>query len=255
MSALAEVQRDAYVTSMMEHLRKFSPLQADALGSTGLPGVIQMGFRRSQAHGFTSRSSARFFLELMFLLGSEFDTDPQYPWAAEALAPTTPDDDPALRALALHQKTIEYLHAALGPQRQFVMAALERAADLRSEDCTQWSDPEEILAHFWTIFPEKCEVVGSAGLQALLTTAFELARTHNLPVRSGGCMLTVLMFSLGHRVVSDPSHPWVARLLGEPDLSAEERLASLEAKTRAYLRAVLAAARKGKSKEGPDGLL
>ena len=55
------------------------------MGGEWLKTLVNTGVSRARGHGFTLRGPLRLYLDLMFLFGSDFDTDPQYPWAGEVL--------------------------------------------------------------------------------------------------------------------------------------------------------------------------
>jgi hypothetical protein len=50
---------------------------------------VRRGVARAVELGFTKRGPIRLFLELEWLFGTGFDTDPQIPWAGEVLSDPT----------------------------------------------------------------------------------------------------------------------------------------------------------------------
>src|SRR5271156_5932319 len=70
---------------MVEHLKKFSAQQCKKAGEPGVRQVIRLGLENAGKYGLTNRGPVRFYIELMFMFGSYFDSDPQYPWARAAL--------------------------------------------------------------------------------------------------------------------------------------------------------------------------
>ncbi|MBK7353861.1 MAG: hypothetical protein IPJ05_10285 [Nitrosomonas sp.] len=75
----------SFEDEMVEHLAKFSPPLYKVVGEEQMRKVIRLGMSQAAQYGFTYRGPVRLYLELMLLFGSYFDTDPQYPWAAEIL--------------------------------------------------------------------------------------------------------------------------------------------------------------------------
>ena len=70
---------------MVVHSTDFSPL-CEVIGEGQLRVALRRAMARAGGYGFTYRGPIRLFIELMFLCGSAFDTDPQYPCGGEDLA-------------------------------------------------------------------------------------------------------------------------------------------------------------------------
>lgn len=71
---------------MVGHLRQFFPAQCDALGEEGLREIIRDGRTRAAHHGFRTRCDVCKYIDLMIVLGRDFDTDGRTRWAARILA-------------------------------------------------------------------------------------------------------------------------------------------------------------------------
>ncbi len=122
---------------LVGHLREYAPRHSEALGGPGIRQVIRLGLDRAAAYGFTTRRTARFYLEMMYLLGSDFDTDPLLPWVAAVL--TDPDlADPMTRADRHYDAATTYRAAVFGPDYEHETEALRRAAGKCYED---WRTP------------------------------------------------------------------------------------------------------------------
>jgi hypothetical protein len=67
--------------------------------------LITVAPARSQRKGFSRRASVRFYIETAILLGIDFETDPQYPWARQIRA--APASDEMERADPLHARGID----------------------------------------------------------------------------------------------------------------------------------------------------
>jgi len=96
----AKAAAAAFEQEMVNHLFSFSPKHCEVIKEPGVREVIRLGLQRAEAFGFTFRGPVRLFIELMFMFGSEFATDPQHPWAAAALQDkTVPDRCPVRTSL------------------------------------------------------------------------------------------------------------------------------------------------------------
>src|SRR5579863_8700811 len=70
---------------MVTHLQQFAPRHWRVMSEADGRKVIRLGIDRAAQRGFTNEGPVRFFIELMFMFGSYFDTDLQHPWATAIL--------------------------------------------------------------------------------------------------------------------------------------------------------------------------
>jgi hypothetical protein len=66
---------------MLAHLRKFFPAQCRAAGESGLQKMIRRGIERAASYRITTQRDVCKYIDLMVVLGSDFDTDPRLSWA------------------------------------------------------------------------------------------------------------------------------------------------------------------------------
>jgi hypothetical protein len=100
----ADVQR--FEHWMLAHLRTFFPKHCEAAGEFQLRETIRYGIKRAPAHGFRSKRDVCKYIDLMVVLGRDFDTDEQYPWAVMIL---TELKNPETKMSALHAAAKNYL--------------------------------------------------------------------------------------------------------------------------------------------------
>ena len=148
------------------HSKEFSPRLCEVIGDEQLLVAIRSAIKRAEGYGFTYRGPARLFVEMMFLCGSGFDTDPQYPAVGEVLRA---EGDQMQRAEQIHQGFLDYLERVSGPGAANVHKAL---TDLLNFSQTPLSFPDGftagMLREIKRIFPQKVAYVGEAGLKALI---------------------------------------------------------------------------------------
>lgn len=232
----------AFEDEMLDHLRRFSPSHCQGIGEESVRRVIRLGIERAATHGFTLRGPVRLYIELMFLFGSHFDTDPQLPPAARALLQDGAGEEQMTRADALHRLTLEYNERVAGPGNSYARRALQ---SFRAVTTAPLPFGEENLVGglvdlMWTVYPERCAYVGEDTLRVLIDEAQTAARHHALTGVRGVTLCCLMMFELGHGVLDDPLYPWVSRTLDDSaDASADERTVRLEHKTVTYLDLIL----------------
>jgi hypothetical protein len=69
---------------MVAHVVRFFPRAADS-GESQLLDLVRHGIRRAAAHGITTRPDVCKYVDLMMVLGRDFDTDAGLAWAAAIL--------------------------------------------------------------------------------------------------------------------------------------------------------------------------
>ena len=67
------------------HLRKCFPDRCAKSDEASLRGAIRYGIQRASAYGITAERDVCKYIDLMVVLGRDFDRDPNLPWAAEIL--------------------------------------------------------------------------------------------------------------------------------------------------------------------------
>lgn len=88
-------------------LEQVYPEKARVVGEEVCRGLGREAVNLAKRYGFEDAAAAGVIAALMFLLGSGFDQDPQYPWASQALRSKDPDPDATTAQLVKAAK--EYL--------------------------------------------------------------------------------------------------------------------------------------------------
>ncbi len=223
---------------MVAHLQKFAAQHWNAIGEQAGREAIRWGIEQAKKYGFTNRGPLRFYIELMFMLGGFFDSDPQCAWAIRILRDPA-NMDQMTRAERLHQALLTYWDAVAGPKNKFLFAALHRLVKAKAEDYLIPGAPlvDCLLLGLKDLYPQKCEYVGDPSLRVLLSRTLELANRHGFSSDQDLAMMTALTFFLGHGCTNDPLYGWIGRRLADPKLdTAQKRSAELKAKAMLYLK-------------------
>lgn len=229
---------------MVSHCQEFSPIRCKVLGEEQLRVVIRMGLNRAMRHGFGNRGPCRLYLEMQFLFGGAFDTDPQYPWAGEILRDRA---DQTRRAEQLYEHTLDYLDKVTGPDNIYAHAA-EAKIPAVAQNSLPYSSADFISGLLWEmerVYPQKVAYVGRDALVTLIEQGRAEARRFQFPSPRGETLLAVLMFAFGHACLDDPFYPWIYRTLHQDNITdPEARARRLEKKSLTWLDHVLAVAPK-----------
>ena len=204
---------------LVEHCREYAPRLFQAAGENGVHEAVQLGLKRSQAYGFLDEPQVRFYIDLMLVLGSDFDTDPQYPWASETLQDSF--SKPHVRGMVLHRDLSLYLDRVMGPQKEYLKEALDRSMRLPRE----LPPPEQrSVRHLRTwvqqLFPQKSKDVNDQQLAQISSTATAQASQFGIPTGDG--LIGSCMMIFGHGVTHDPLYPWISGALRDPLISSPE---------------------------------
>jgi hypothetical protein len=242
MKVFEEAAWRQFEDEMVVHCKK-SPIRArlcKTIGDDQLRVAIRHGIKRATDYGFTYRGPVRLYIELMFLFGSGFDTDPQYPAIARFL---NTDADQMQRAEQIHQWVLDYQEQVYGPEAVNVRKALEALSDLAQKPVTFSADDfvPAMLQEMHHAFPRKAAYIGAGGLTALIHEGRSEARKYRFPTVRGEGLIVTLKFGFGHGCTDDPLYPWISRTLNdEKIIDPAARAERLEKKAVTWLEHVLA---------------
>jgi len=112
--ALAANVDDRMIADTVRHIRVSLPDVYEELGEAQVRESVALARTKCAAYGFDTWAAVVGYLDVMYILGFEFDEDPRYPWANEILqAGDRPGEErlQQLRSMALD--AAERAHASL----------------------------------------------------------------------------------------------------------------------------------------------
>jgi hypothetical protein len=230
--------RQRFEDEMVAHSKDFSPRLCAVIGEDQLRVALRAAIARAEGFGFSNRGPIRLFIELTFLHGSGFYSDPQYPGMAKTLSASA---DQMERAEQMHLVSLEYLEQVAGPGNANVRKALAQLLTF-ARSPLRFSGPfeEAMLDVLIGIFPQKAAYVGEARLRALIAEAIKHGREQRFSTARHGALLVALMFAFGHACTDDPLYPWIARTLNDDRIAdPAARAARLEKKAITWLEHVV----------------
>jgi hypothetical protein len=246
MKVFEQAARRQFEEEMLAHSKDFSPRLCEVIGDEQLRVALQPAMTRAEGYGFTYRGPVRLFIEMMFLCGSAFDTDPQYPAMGEVLrAP----GDQMQRAEQIHEGFLDYLDKVSGPGAANVQKALKDLLSLARMPPPTLSNGfvPGMLEGMNHIFPQKTAYVGESALRALIDEGIAEAQQYRFETDRQRALLVVLKFAFGHGCTDDPLYPWIARTLkDERTIDPAGRAERLEMKAVTWLEHVVA-----RNEQGP----
>jgi hypothetical protein len=225
-------------------LHGFIPGNAAWPGTRRSGKLVGMGIQRALRHGYSSQREASLYVNLMIILGCDFDRDPQIPWAAQQL------DDERIRGRfrriqRVHESAIRYLEQTVGDNNQHIVRSMIRLRDYRLDEAPSSSgsrlgaDLATLLARFWG---EKSSYQGEEAMRQLIAHSMSSAGNFGITGSRGLTVYTTLTFTLGSGFASDPMYPWAGRVLSDDRLPDEApRVQELHREAISYLKESLSA--------------
>lgn len=238
MEVMTNISFKGFENKMVKHVQRFFWAHFNILGVESVHAVIRYGHRRAQSHGFTSQRNVCLYLDLMFMLGSDFDNDPQYPWAREILQDEGLSS-PVVRINALNKAAEDYLDQVEGENdsllqdrwREFCAVPLNNLP----VDDSKHLQPKLVVL-FKKVYPQKCAVLGEYTLRQLIEYGLKSAVTYHLRSEREITLYMALMFLFGAGCAQDLQFPWIAQALSkEATKESTARVDALQNATTAYL--------------------
>ncbi|SPE42730.1 conserved hypothetical protein [Candidatus Sulfopaludibacter sp. SbA3] len=231
--------RVRFEQKLVQHFLKTYPRECRQAGGAGQIGaLVAAAIERATGLGFTDQAQVSLFVAMSFILGCDFDRDPQIPWAGQILR------NPAIRNLALrinavYDRMLEYLEETAGQRCELVVRAMIRLRDWDISTSPpagpDWGS--NILDVFGKLYPQKLDYQGAQANRNLIEESLgkcEILYRFHSP--EGKALFSILMFMLGCGFDHDPLHPWAARALADNRKSDEpDRVEALYRAARIHL--------------------
>jgi hypothetical protein len=237
--AFRQYHLQKFEDEMVRFVNKCFPKLSAIAGESTCRRVIRLGVEKAKTYGFTYRGPVRFYIELMFLFGSSFDIDPQYPWATAILRDRAVSNQ-MVRAERFFDAKNEYLYSVHGPKHQYFIEALRRLRDINLDELVRgkYSLADTAVETVRLVYPEQYEYLGNALLTQIVQQVFVAARNYKLDAPKGMLLLVAFALLVGHGFAEDPLYPWIGRRLRDPRFDGT-RTEELLDKAMLYLNSVL----------------
>jgi hypothetical protein len=226
-----------FASRVQEHLQKFFPEHCKALGEEGTRAVIRLGLERAEHYQLVSERDVYLYFSLMFLLGSHFDEDPQFPWVEELLKDQAPETA-LVRVAPIYDQAMTLLDSMVGPENEY----LRQTIGLFQQPQVFESLPEapsighRLLLLLQALAPQRYQALGDDILRNLVRHGYAAAKQHDLTTERGAMIYLSLAFLLGVGFDRDPLYPWASAILAHPDLSdPKQKSEALYAAARKHL--------------------
>lgn len=217
---LGKIALKRFEDSMVEHIKEFFPKYYEVHGESLIREIIQYAVQHAGNYDFVTERDVCLYINLVLLLGSNFDIDKQLFWAEEILKDENITSS-ATRIDRLYDKAMEYFDRVAGTENEFLGRALLRIREISIENFSQTPAENTIdvsVALLQEIWPRKCQELGETTLNNLIGEAVISAKVYNITSERGLVLYTWLMFMLGSGFDKDPQFPWAAKILHDESI-------------------------------------
>jgi hypothetical protein len=245
--ALERVAIEGFVDRLLDHLQVSFPRHRSVATEEDLRNTIRLGLDRARGYGITYQRGVCRYVELMLMLGSGFDVDPQLPWAARILGDSSEADEVS-RIDQLHAEASDYLRDVASDYRDLAgtkgnRGFLRELRRIRREGDDPLSPDirreliERLMAWIARVFPRKCQYVGEDDLRRLIRSGVASAEQYGMATVRGGATYVGMMMVLGSGFDVDPLLPWAGAILKDQSRAlAARKVDRLSAEALSHLR-------------------
>ncbi|MCJ7821086.1 MAG: hypothetical protein MUP53_07770 [Bacteroidales bacterium] len=210
---------------MVEHVKEFFPNHYRTAGEPIVRNVIQYGIERSQIYGFITERNMCLYITVMFMLGSNFDTDFFFPWAPVILKDKS-ETDPSVRADKLADTALDIMKRIAGENNIDINKALLTLSKEHTQIISQ-----NITGNFaihtkdllQRLYHRKYAALGDRTIDRLVNEGRRTGADYGITSGNGQILLIVLMFFLGIACDRDPFIPWIKDILTDPAMEDQDK--------------------------------
>jgi hypothetical protein len=102
MLALSDATHERLIDMAVDHIRTALPETYDALGYEGVRESVLIAVQKAEHYGLERWPEIVRYLDVMYILGFDFDDDPYYSWAQQVLTDTDLPPDEKMDTLTAH---------------------------------------------------------------------------------------------------------------------------------------------------------
>lgn len=234
-----------FESDMERHIKQFVPYQSKSIGDHAVRKIIQNGILRAKDYNFTNRGTVCLFIEIIFILGGHFDSDPQYSWAADILSDIEITDQME-RADRLYIALMDYMEKVMGPKDENERIAFKTLIGIDLEKFPRYEEgyredafEKDMLKYLSFIYPEKCMYANEQVIKKSICNSLSLA-LHHIPFCSlGPALFSIMTFFLGHKCFMDTQFPYIEEILNNK-IDDAEKAYLLDLWMRGYIKNLMA---------------
>lgn len=222
-----EIALKNFEDKMLNHIKEFFPNHFNMIPEDCIREIIQLGYEKAKGYGFTTQRNVCLYINIMLVVGSNFDVDPMYSWVSTHLVDS--GDYPNVRMNRLSDESFKMLEKYTGSNNQFLNRALLKLNNSGEElfQKLKESDLNTFGETLKDIYPEKYDVIDYSNLLKVKRQGIIKANSHGIFSESNILVYLILMFLLGSEFDHDPQFNWVQKTLNDSTFNEDERIKEL----------------------------
>ncbi|VAW73628.1 hypothetical protein MNBD_GAMMA10-1203 [hydrothermal vent metagenome] len=241
LKAFSRIKLNKFEEKMYVHAKKHFSDEFYGLESKNLIEVSSKAIEKGKLYGFHTQKHVFYFLSLMFLLGSDFDSDVQLPWVYNYLTDQSVSSVDQ-RMENTWRAAIVFISRIAGDQLEFIRPVFYKLYKFNTQNLlhlTEDNFEKEINCFLLELYPEKYNYQMGGGNSALIKYGLNISEKYNVESSHGKAVIIVLMFVFGSGFYSDPLFYKISNVLNSGTLDENNRINKLLKQIRKYLEAVL----------------
>jgi hypothetical protein len=214
MDAFASTREEKFIDEMVNHVREYFPNHFRVITELQIRRFIRFAIEKARKLGFESERNVCMYLNCMLILGSNFDCDPQYPWAHGILTGNGKGPDAVMDALS--DKTLDVFYSFAGEDLSHLKRALLRAHS-QFDSLIPGAIAEDLMQDIHTrlknLYPQKYLAIGEEAVSRLVESSIKSARSYEIYSEGNQLQYSFLSFLIGCGFDTDPQFPWAHKIL------------------------------------------
>ncbi|WP_274719998.1 hypothetical protein [Xenorhabdus bovienii] len=232
---------NAYIDELVAHCNESYPYLEIKLGKDELRKALKDAVEKTKNDGFDQRGAVQFYIDMLILFGTEFQTDPQYTWIKTILDNHSHLGQLEKTSLLYHEVT-RYLNEVHGEQDEYLKTSILKFQNINIERLNvQWNNYESnVDALLKSLYPQKHQYIKKNDIKKFIQFGVEKSNKYGIKNANCSAFLTLIMFLLGHKFDQDIflSHLNI-RLFKQYYSDIDLLIIEMENKTKDYLKIFL----------------
>jgi hypothetical protein len=225
--------------NLLKHVEEFFSLQCQILGEAQTRKVLRYGIEQAENYGFISERDVCLYINLMFMLGSDFDKDMQLPWVTTILKDEMITDS-ITRIDRLYDEAMDYLDQVAGVNNEHLQRVLFKIREEPIDNLKQLireNFENDVIIQLRTLWLQKCKNMGETLLRRLIQEGIKAAKSYHITNERNVAIYIGFMFVRGSAFDKEPQIPWVTTILNDDSIKDQTtKIDLLYKRARAYLK-------------------
>lgn len=213
---------------MFRHVKTYFPNHFAIMNEEDIYHTIKYTFKKCKSYKFTTKRNLCLYLNMAFMLGSNFDNDPQYPWAKAILKgiklknSVRHIDDLKIKSQEIFNSMAGKNNAAIN---RFFLNFSKHHQEIYNTIITL--NLKKDFTYLQEIYPEKYSTIGEQNISKMLETGSRNAEKYGLTNNSSLAIFGLLQFIGGSGFDTDPQFQPISELLNNQELETQNEKSKL----------------------------